>query len=150
MKFRYVRDDMEVSPVFVGTPQYVAMKEAGDIVFKSIMRDGFEQPVEFFRQGAVVEHPNAWLEVQQGTAIPADEACAMRCRMSKEDMEQAQYRYERLVRRIEPDDFDLYDAGVITGYDENGDYVLGENGHLLAEMRPVDGVLSDDSEESEV
>lgn len=141
MKCQYIRDDMEVSPAYVTKPEWQDL-----IVVKNIMRDGRIRPVPFFKNGAIVESPQAFRSVQMGVAIPADEACALRCNMTVEDMGKAQYAYERLVRRIDPDDFDIYDAGVITGYDENGEFVPGPNWHRLSEFRTVEAEAPDEDE----
>lgn len=144
MKAQIIRDDMEISPAFVNVPEL-----QDRIVRVNMMRDGYMQDVAHWKNGAVIEFPDCWRLVQQGCAIPADEGCALRCRMTTEQMHKAQYAYERLIRRIDPEDFDLYDNGVMTGYDDKGDYVPGPNWADLSKYRSTPGVLSDDLSEDE-
>jgi hypothetical protein len=59
------------------------------------------------------------------------------------------YVYEWISRGINFEDFDLYDAGVIVGYELNGDYKFGFNYYLLDQLCLVDVLLVDDDEEEE-
>lgn len=142
MKAQIIRDDIEVSPAFADQEDLQPL-----IVRKPMMRDGWTQQVPHWRNGAILEFPDCHYLVRQGVAIPADEKCAQRARRTPEQMKKAQYAYERLVRRIDVDDFDIYDAGVITGYDEKGDYIPGPNYSRLHEFRPVNGTDDDDEED---
>lgn len=142
MKAQIIRDDIEVSPAFADQEDLQPL-----IVRKPMMRDGWTQQVPHWRNGAILEFPDCHYLVRQGVAIPADEKCAQRARRTPEQMKKAQYAYERLVRRIDVDDFDIYDAGVITGYDEKGDYIPGPNYARLHEFRPVNGTDDDDEED---
>lgn len=142
MKAQIIRDDIEVSPAFADQEDLQPL-----IVRKPMMRDGWTQQVPHWRNGAILEFPDCHYLVRQGVAIPADEKCAQRARRTPEQMKKAQYAYERLVRRIDVDDFDIYDAGVITGYDEKGDYIPGPNYSRLHEFRPVSGTDDDDEED---
>jgi hypothetical protein len=151
---QYVRDDMEVSPQFRREfdEQYAALVASGDIVTREIMRNDSMTPVEFFRKGAVVEHPNAWREVQQGTAIPADMNCAVRCKMDGDTLKEKQLHYELLIRHMEPGDEDLLANEIVEGVDPaTGDYIPGKNWHRLSEFRAVaKGPLADDEEDDEL
>jgi len=142
VKAQIIRDDIEVSPAFADQEDLQPL-----IVRKPMMRDGWTQQVPHWRNGAILEFPDCHYLVRQGVAIPADEKCAQRARRTPEQMKKAQYAYERLVRRIDVDDFDIYDAGVITGYDEKGDYIPGPNYSRLHEFRPVNGTDDDDEED---
>ena len=44
---------------------------------------------------------------------------------------EAQHASIRLAAGIHPDDFPLYDAGVIVGYNPDGTYMPGPNWHLM-------------------
>ena len=150
MKCKFIRDDMEVSPQFRAKchAQYVAMKADGDIVERSIMRDGKVQPVEFLRKGAVLEHPNAWMDVEQGTAIPADLNCALKCGLTEDEMKVKQIHYELLVNRLQPEDEDLLVNGVVTGMDvATGNYIPGPNWDRLEEFRPLATFAAEDEGE---
>lgn len=79
--------------------------------------------------GHVIDHPEAALLVRQGVAVPVDEECAARAGLSEEKLKAAQHAYERLSRGIHPDDFDIYKAGLMNGYDDRGRPTL--NGKLV-------------------
>lgn len=130
MKCEIVRSDIEVSPEFAHVEPW-----AGMIDWIEVVRN--QQPVKrpFWKRGAILEHPEAFWLVRQGCAKPADEACALRANRNPEQQAAAQKAYERLSKGIHPDDFDLYDAGIIAGYDAKGDYLPGENYHLMAKKR---------------
>jgi len=75
--------------------------------------------------GTVIDHPDAFRLVQQGVAIPADEECQRAANRSAQQLAAAQYAYTRLAAGIHPDDYELFDAGVITGYNPDGTPKLG-------------------------
>lgn len=137
MKAQYIRDDQEVSLAFYHMlPEFI---EQGLVEHRDVMRDGMIQPVPFFKNGAVVEGPQVHWLVRFGVAIPVDESCALRARMTAEKMAAAQRAQELMARHIEPEDGDLFDAGVIEGVDlVTGDYIPGPNWDRLAEFRTVE------------
>lgn len=67
--------------------------------------------------------------VRLGVAVPADDECAKACCMTSEEMEYAQERYElqyqRVQKGIKEKDFGLFNARIIDGYDEFGQYIPG-------------------------
>lgn len=63
-------------------------------------------PLKF---GTVVDHPDAYLLVQMGQAIPEDEACRQAAGLTPEQMAHVQKRYE------------LFSKGML--YDEDGNEV---------------------------
>lgn len=145
MKAQYIRDDQEVSPAFYDKlPLYI---EQGLVEYRDIMRNGSIQPVPFFKKGAILEEPNAHWLVRFGVAIPADESCAIRARMTPEMMEKEQRWQEMVARHIEPEDADLFDAGVIEGVDGNGDFIPGPNWDKLSEYRSTPSVLTEDEDD---
>lgn len=145
MKAQYIRDDQEVSPLFYHKlPEFI---EAGLVEYRDILRDSTIQPVPFFKKGAVYEGPQVHWLVRMGVAIPADEACAIRARMTEPQMLAAQHAQELLARHIEPEDGDLFDAGVILGVDGNGDFIPGPNWDKLSEYRSMPGVLTEDEDD---
>lgn len=81
--------------------------------------------------GYVIDHPDAWQQVMSGNAEPADDECQKRCEaagLTKDLAADLKRRGERQMRRIHPEDWDIYEAGLMNGYD--------------AEMRPtLDGQL---------
>lgn len=119
MKCRVIRDDLEVAP---NSPPE---KTEGQIVVKSVMRNGRMTDVVFWKNGGIIDHPQSFRLVQHGCALPADEECETRANMGAEQLTAAQMAYERLRHGIHPDDFALYDAGIIEGYNDDGSYKPG-------------------------
>lgn len=115
-------------------------------------RNGYQRAVPYFKVGAVLEGRDAFMLVRNGEAIPADEACAERAGMTPEQMQAAQHANRRLLSGIMPEDFTLYDTGIVAGYDGDGNFKPGPNWdkrHALAPERfptnPSTGV-DDDAE----
>lgn len=102
------------------------------------LRNHYQRAVPYFRAGVIFESPDAYLQVRNGVAIPADEACAERAGMTVEQMEAAQHAQRRIVAGISYEDFGLYDTGIIAGYDGDGNFKPGPNWdkrHTLAPER---------------
>ena len=59
--------------------------------------------------GTVIDHPQAWLLVRLGRAIPADDECRRAAAMTDEQMQEAQDFHERLCQGRATGD-PLYDA----------------------------------------
>jgi len=128
MRCKLVRDDMEVAPgvmpsAFVSANAYA----------RNIKRNGRVRQVLFWKSGTVFDLPDSYRLVQQGCAIPDDEECLEKADRTPEEMATAQRAYERVCRGIAPEDYDLFDNGVIVGYEEDGSYKPGANFHLLEE-----------------
>ena len=86
-----------------------------------ISRDPYEE--ENLPAGTVIDHPDAHQLVKLGVADPADDECLEACKGV--DIELAKKNAERLRRGIHPEDFDIYEAGIMDGYDNNGKPTLG-------------------------
>lgn len=115
-------------------------------------RNGYQRAVPYFKVGTIMDSPDCFFLVRNGEAIPADEACAERAGMTPEQMQAAQHANRRTRAGIMPEDFSLYDAGIIAGYDGDGNFKPGPNWdkrHTLAPERfptnPNTGV-DDDTE----
>lgn len=80
-----------------------------------------------FPAGHVLENPDAYKLVQMGVAEPADKECENAVGMTAEELQQARRAYERTDKGIVPEDFELFDQGIIAGYDADGNYVPGPN-----------------------
>lgn len=88
------------------------------------------RPGEWDLPGEIIEHPKCWMMVMMGCAVPADDQCEDRCNaagLTSEAFERAKYAYERQERGIAPEDWPAYDAGAMTGYDEDGEWIPGPN-----------------------
>lgn len=143
MKAQIIRSDMEV--VIAHAARLYGHEFIGENTTAMPGRRG----ALAFKPGTVLDHPQAYRLVQQGCAIPADEECRAKAGLSDEEIAVRQQHYERLSRGIDPEDYDLYDAGVIAGYDEEDTehhgYKPGQNWKLFDTMRPA----SDNDDEDE-
>lgn len=82
----------------------------------------------FVPAGTVYTSDKAWLWVQHGCAVPVDDACEIKADRTPEQMEVAQQHYQRnYIDKIDPSDFELYEKGIITGYEMDGSYKHGPN-----------------------
>lgn len=72
-----------------------------------------EQPA-----GYVLDHPDAWMQVMSGNAEPADDECRQRCNLTAEQAADLKRRGLRAHKRIDPEDFDIFEAGLMDGYDD--------------------------------
>lgn len=129
MKSEFVRDDQECT---------ARDPDESQTVVKQIKRNGKLVKRRFWKQGGIVDHPKAYRLVQMGVAVPADEECKEAANMSPEQMKEAQHGAERLIRGIRPEDYKLFDRGVILGYNPDGSYIPGPNGHELEELEEED------------
>lgn len=136
MRAMIIRDDIEVSPSAV-----LSEEEKAQTVERSVMRNGSKQPVTFWRQGATLTREDSYKLVRMGIAEAVDEECRLAASMNGEQLRQAQHAAKRLSAGIHPDDFALYDAGVIVGYNGDGTYKPGPNW----DQRPKE--LSEDDDE---
>jgi len=84
--------------------------------------------------GSLIEHPDAWRLVNRGVAEPADEQCRRKITRSPEQIRQAQLAYPKVAAGIHPDDYALYDRGVMVGYDADGEFIPGPNYDQWAEQ----------------
>jgi hypothetical protein len=123
MKCQIIRDDMEVSPQSLAEhPDY-----SDRIVRRDVLRNDEMVSVAFWKNGAVLEHPQAFWLVKQACAIPADDDCRLRARMTQKKMDAAKSSYDRLMAGVSVEDYDLYDNGIIAGYNPDGSYKPGPN-----------------------
>lgn len=114
MKATFIRPDLVVSGV---APDASRMEQ----------RDGRW----YWRVGAQIENPRAYLLCINGDADPADEECQERVEAWRQrhgvTRKMSISARERLARGIHPVDFDRYDAGEIIGYNADGSYKRGPN-----------------------
>ena len=122
MQAKIIRDDIEVSPSAV-----LSDEEQSQTITRESWRNGQMEPVRFWSLGAILSRPDSYLLVQMGIAEPADDECRQWAGMTSAQMAQAQHAARRVTAGISPEDFPLYDAGIITGYNPDGSYVPGPN-----------------------
>lgn len=77
--------------------------------------------------GHVIDNSDAYLLVRMGFAEPADEECEKAHGKTPEELVGIRHAARRTARGIHPEDFEAYDAGIITGYKPDGSYQPGEN-----------------------
>jgi hypothetical protein len=135
MQAKIIRDDIEVSPSAELTEAEQALT-----VERIVWRNGRNQPATFWRQGAILERPDSYILVRMGVAEPADEECRIAASMNAAQRAEAQHAARRLSAGIHPEDFHLYDAEVILGYNPDGTYKPGPNYDQL----PTDDEDEDD------
>ena len=86
-----------------------------------------EFPDGVMPQGTEIDHPDAYMLVRMGVAVPADAECEQAHGCTPERLADAQRVYPRTEAGIQPEDFHLWDAGVIVGYNPDGSYKPGAN-----------------------
>jgi len=91
------------------------------------MRDGTERPVFFWPAGCVVDGAVAEHILAVGIGLPVDDESAKEVGMSPEDLKRVQIEYDATLAKIKHEDMNLFRAGAITGYDEDGEYLRGPN-----------------------
>lgn len=90
--------------------------------------NGVLQPIPIFEVGTVYEFPDAPIHCRNGHAAPLDDECTKATGMTDKELAAARHIQKRAAAGIRPEDYPLFDAGVITGYVfETGDYVPGPN-----------------------
>lgn len=75
--------------------------------------------------GTILDDPECYWIVLMGQAEAWDDECAARTKCSPQQLEARLHAARRLAAGIEQEDFPLYDAGYIAGYDEKGDFLPG-------------------------
>lgn len=120
MKAKVIRDDLEISrPLTDGHEEQVTTK--------NIKRNGRMVDVEFWKLGAIIDHPDAWKLVSLGCAEAADEECAAMVNRTPAEQAAAAAAYARASAGILPKDFAAFNAGYMTGYAPDGKWIPGPN-----------------------
>lgn len=93
------------------------------LVAQCVRRDGrLYAPI-----GTILDDPQCFWLVLNGQAEAADEECAERTACSPEKKAARLHAAKRLAAGIEREDYELFDSGVILGYDPDGNYIHGPN-----------------------
>jgi hypothetical protein len=122
MKARVIVEDLEVSPSAVLSEEHKVQT-----VTRLVWRNSGMNPATFWKVGAILDFPDSYELVQRFLAEPADEECRQRAEMNAQEYAEAQQAARRLKAGISPEDFALYDAGIITGYNPDGSNIPGPN-----------------------
>lgn len=82
-------------------------------------------------EGTIIDRPDAWELVEAMMAVPADEECALKTgkplNMTPEEEESIKRKRRHVEAGIQPEDYQAFDDGLMTGYDGNGDWIPGPN-----------------------
>ena len=81
--------------------------------------------IPYWKTGTIRETPMAAELVLHGVGIPADEECRKALNLTDEQIARLQHHYARLNGGITPEDIDAYEAGAMTGYDKDGNWIKG-------------------------
>lgn len=95
------------------------------VQYRDVRVNGKSKPSPYLPAGTEYEVENADFFVRQGMAEPADGECAAVVGMTPKEIQALQHAYQRQAQGILPKDWRLFDAGVIAGYDEHGEYKPG-------------------------
>ncbi|MFA7121297.1 MAG: hypothetical protein WC277_07430 [Bacilli bacterium] len=78
-------------------------------------------------KGTVIEGVamRPWFYVQMGAAVPLDGECRMAAGLTEAQIDVQVKLYEAKRAGIQPEDMAAWQAGAMTGYDEEGDWIPG-------------------------
>lgn len=77
--------------------------------------------------GTTIDDPECWRIVLMGQAEAADDECKAMTVQTDEQRALTLHAAARLAAGIAKEDFDLYDRGIIVGYNADGSYKPGPN-----------------------
>jgi len=86
-----------------------------------------EFPAGVWPIGHIVDHPDAYKLVRRGCAVWVDDECEQAADMTQHQLDRAQKAYPKVAAGIHPDDYEAYDAGLMSGYYADGSWVPGPN-----------------------
>lgn len=123
-----IRDDLAVGP----NAKADSVREWAEM--REVTVNGRRRKRLYWKRGAIINNPRAFRLVQQGVAIPHDDECRLAAECSEDQLAAAQKAYERVSRGIHPEDYALFDAGVISGYQDDGSYKPGPNAAMAPDV----------------
>ncbi len=92
--------------------------------------------------GTILDLPEAYKFVQHGIADPADEECRAAAGMSDPEIVLAKMRQRRTSAGIAMEDYDVFDKGIMVGYNPDGTFKPGPNFEAAEwEQRKADSSL---------
>lgn len=139
MKARLL-SEKEVLEFQPGTRTPVAKPE---LVAQCVRRDGRL----YAPAGTVLDDPDCFWLVLMGQAEAWDEECAARTKCSPEELAARLQAARRMAAGIHPDDYALFDAGEIAGYDGDGEYVPGPNWHAYLARQSASAATADSDDD---
>ncbi len=83
-------------------------------------------PVPYFPAGTEFEHDVLGF-IARGQAEPSDQEAINGCNLTPDELKKRQHAYRRISAGISPDDYTLFDNGIILGYNLDGTYKPGPN-----------------------
>lgn len=76
--------------------------------------------IEKIPAGTEIEGPKVHLLCLQGMAVPMDKECMRKVNMTDEQIEAATKAYEKIAAGIQPEDYDAFERGLMSGYKPDG------------------------------
>ena len=73
---------------------------------------------------------DCWKLVRTGAAEPLDEECEVAADVTERQTHLAQRAARRAAAGIHPEDFEAFDAGMMVGYDGDGNHIPGPNAEI--------------------
>jgi hypothetical protein len=101
------------------------------------------------KPGDIIESPDAYQLIQVGIAVPDDDESRLACGMDEGQIKQAAIAAERTRLGIHPDEFDLYAAGLMDGYNASGKPTLAGVKVSASSIREFRKANKEDDEEEE-
>lgn len=95
------------------------------VLYRDVKTNRGVKQLPYWPAGTEYETPQAAFFVRQGMAVPADFECQMACGIKLEEMPALQHAYQRQAKGILQQDWELFDAGYIVGYEPDGGYTPG-------------------------
>lgn len=108
------------------------------LIRRAMKDNGRGQPETRLEIGDVIEHKDAYQLVRLGMAVPEDDECREKCGMTEKQMQAVIKLQDKVSKGIHPSDYAKYDAGEISGYDEQGNYLPGPNAAVFGEDEDED------------
>jgi hypothetical protein len=96
--------------------------------------------------GEVIDHVDAFQLVRIGCAESFDEECAAAVQRTPEQLAEAREAYNRVDKGIWPEDYEMFNAGIIAGYNPDGSYMPGPNWEDREQDEPEDEEEPEDVE----
>jgi hypothetical protein len=83
--------------------------------------------------GTVIDHPQAFLLVENGCAEPADEECRKAAPLTPEEIKRRHDIYQRMTAGVSQEDVEAWNRGWMRGYNPDGTWKPGPNAEEFEE-----------------
>jgi hypothetical protein len=141
VKYQLTRND--IRPSYPGKPLGWVPDEMKDFVeTREVYSSGRVQPITYWRTDVVFDNEYGPASVQGGFAVPMDDECREASNRTPAQIAVAQHAYARTAAGIDPEDFEAYEKGYMTGY-LDGEWIPGPN---YAEWEALQKELEDEDD----